>query len=59
MNDIVCVEIKDGSRRVLYKNKFIVSDKRAMLAFLTIIEKFGGYSIYQLIKDKVRIGDWF
>lgn len=57
--DFVIVEIRDYTRRVLYKNKFNLKDKNAILSLLFVLEKFSGFSIYELIKKKLEIGEWF
>lgn len=57
--DIVKVEIKDNTYRVLYKNTFNVKDKNGIFALLKSLEKFSGLSIYQIIQEKLKLGEWW
>ena len=57
--DFVEVKIKDSTRRTVYRSKFNISDKSAILQLLGILEKYSGFSIYQLVQQKLKIGDWF
>ena len=57
--DIVVVEIKDSTRRIIYRTKFNIKDKNAILAFLQILENYSGFSIIELIKQKLNIGEWW
>lgn len=57
--DIVEVKIKDCTRRTIYRGKFNVYDKNSILTLIGILEKFSGFSVIQLIKEKVKIGEWF
>lgn len=57
--DFVKVEIRDGSYRIIYKAKFHIRDKNKILELLRMLEKFAGFSIYQLIRDKLKVGEWW
>ncbi len=57
--EIVEVKIKDQTRRVIYKTKFNIGDKNAILKFLGILEKYSGFSVYQLVQEKLKVGDWW
>ena len=57
--DIVRIEITDFTRRIIYKNKFNIKDKNAIFSLLTILEKFSGISIPKLIREKMKVGEWF
>jgi len=57
--DVVNVEIRDQTRRVLYRNKFNIKDKNAIISFLQVLEKYSNFSIIDLIKKKMEIGDWW
>lgn len=56
---IVKAEIKDETYRKIYKYEFNIKDKNAILNFLKILEQYSGFSIMQLIKDKLNIGEWW
>lgn len=57
--DILKVRIEDFSRRTIYKNKINIRDKNAILNFLCILEKFSGLSINQILKEKLKIDEWW
>ena len=57
--DIIKVEIRDFTRRMLYRKKFNVRDKQALLELLEVMEKFSGFSIYNLISEKLKFGEWW
>jgi len=56
--DFVRVEIRDHSFRIIYKNKFNIQDKKAILNLLGVLEKFSGFSINEIIKMKLDT-EWF
>ncbi len=51
--DVIKIEIKDGSQRLLYKNKFSLNDENAIYNFLKVIEKFTNVSINTIINNKL------
>jgi len=57
--DIVDVQIRDQTRRVLYRNKFNIKDKNAIISFLQVLEKYSNFSIIDLIQQKIKLGDWW
>ena len=57
--DIVDVQIRDQTRRVLYRNKFNIKDKNAIISFLQVLEKYSNFSIIDLIQQKMKLGDWW
>ena len=57
--DVVSVEIKDPTRRILYRNKFNIKDKNAIVAFLQVLEKYSNFSVVELIRKKMEIGEWW
>lgn len=57
--DLLKVEIRDSSRRVLYRDKFNIRNKKAILSLLTVLEKFSGFSIINLVKEKMDVGEWW
>ena len=57
--DIVDVKIVDMTRRVLYRNKFNIKDKNAIISFLQVLEKYSNFSIIDLIQKKMKMGDWW
>ena len=54
--DTVKVEIKDFTRRLIYRSKFNIKDKNAILALLQIIETYSGFSVAEIIKSKLESG---
>lgn len=59
VGDIVKVEIRDETYRIIYKKKFNMNSKKDVLEFLSIVEKFGKFSVIELIREKAKIGEWF
>lgn len=57
--DTVKVEIKDQTRHVLYSNKFNINDKNAILSFLQVLENYSGFSVLEIINEKLKLGEWF
>ena len=57
--DVIEVKVTDFTRRTIYKSKFNVKDKNSILNLLSVLEKFSGFSINQLIREKLNIGEWF
>lgn len=57
--DLVEVRIKDETRKTIYKNRFNARDKNAILRLLEILEKYSGYSINEIIQDRLKIGEWW
>ena len=57
--DTVKVEIRDTTYRSIYKNTFNIVDKNAIYNLLKALERFSGMSIYQLIQDKLKLGEWW
>jgi hypothetical protein len=55
--DTVKIEIRDGSERILYKNKFSVNNEKEIYNFLKVIEKFSNLSISSIINNKLGL-DW-
>jgi len=55
--DIVLMEIRDSSQRILYRNKFRTTDEDGIYNFLKTFEKFSNISIANLINKKLG-GDW-
>lgn len=58
-SDTVKVEIKDFNRNTSYRTKFNINDKNAILNFLQILENYSGFSIAQLINEKMKLGQWW
>ncbi len=56
--DICKIEIRDQTYRILYKKKFNISDKQALVSALSAIEAFSGFSIQQVIRENLKL-DWF
>jgi len=58
VGDIIKVEIRDSTYRVIYKRRFRLNDKKAIIQLLEILEKFGNFSIAELMKERLGIGKW-
>ncbi len=59
--DTVKVEIKDSTRRTIYRTKFNIRDRKAIIAFLQVLENYSSFSITSLVKEKLKmdeIGWW-
>jgi len=52
--DTVKVEIKDYTRRLIYRNKFNIRDKNALINLLQMLETYSGFTIIELIKMKIK-----
>ena len=57
--DIIKIEIRDETYRILYKKKFNIMDKNAILSLLRTLEEFSGFSIIEIIKEKMKIRECF
>lgn len=57
--DIIKVEIKDQTRRTIYKCKFNINDKNSILYLMKAIEKYSGFSVLNIIEEKLKIGEWW
>lgn len=57
--ELVKVEIKDSTYKLVYRNTFNCKDKNAILTFLKTLEKFSGFSIYGIIQEKLKVGEWW
>jgi hypothetical protein len=57
--DFVKVEIRDETYRKVYKAKFNIRDKNALLSLIKVLEKFSGFSVLELIKIRIREDEWF
>jgi len=56
--DVVKIEIRDQTYKVLYRKKFNGNDMNAWWEVIQVSEKFG-FSVVELIKQKLGIGDFF
>jgi len=52
--DTVKVEIKDFTRRLIYRNKFNIRDKNALINLLQVLETYSDFTIIELIKMKMK-----
>jgi len=52
--DTVKVEIKDFTRRLIYRNKFNIRDKNALINLLQVLETYSNFTIIELIKMKMK-----
>lgn len=57
--DLVKVEIRDETCRVIHKAQFNLMDKNAIYDLLKALEKFSNFSIYEIIKSKTEKGEWW
>lgn len=57
--DTIKVEIRDQTYRIIYKCKFNISNKKSLIQLLGILEKFSGFSITEIVREKLKIGEWF
>lgn len=57
--DLVKIEIRDATYRIIYKKKFNIRDKNAILSVVKALEDYSGFSIAELIREKLKIGEWF
>ena len=57
--DNVTVTIRDGTYRKLHSQKFNIRDKNQIYSLLKALEKFGAPSIYALIQEKLKQGEWW
>lgn len=57
--DIVKIEIRDQTYRIIYRRTFNIKDKNAILSLIKILEDYSGFSVYQLIRQKLKIGEWW
>jgi len=57
--EVIKVELRDAYYKVIYKNKFKITDKQAIINLLGILEKYSGLSVTGLIKQKINAGEWF
>jgi len=52
--------IRDSTRRPSYKNKFNINDDKALIMFLSALEKWrSGKSIAQLLNERIKVGEWW
>jgi len=49
--DFVKVEFRDSNFRLLLRGKFDLNNKKDVMKLISIIEKFSGISLYDLISD--------
>ena len=57
--DIMKVEIRDFTFRILYKKRVNLRDINSIYQFLKVLEKFGDFSIAKIIKDRYKLDHWF
>lgn len=57
--DIVEIKIKDNSRRTIHKQRFNINDRNAILSLIKVLEKYSGFSVLELIEQKLKIGEWW
>jgi len=57
--EVIKVEIRDATRKILYRTKFNAQDKNAIIMLLGVLEKYSGFSVYALIQEKLKVGEWW
>lgn len=57
--DTVTIEIKDSTHRLIHRMKFNIKDKNSILKLFGVLEKFSGFSAYELVEAKIKGGEWF
>ena len=57
--DLMKVEVRDETYRIIYRNKFNIKDQNAVYAFLKVLEQFSGLSIREVIREKSKSKDWW
>ena len=57
--DMIKIEIRDSTYRVIYRGQFNIRDKNSILSLLAMLEKFSGLSIVELIKLKLDLREWW
>ena len=57
--DIVKVEIRDKNRTIMYRNKFNINDKKAILSFLEVLENYSGFSVTEIMSERLKLGEWW
>jgi len=55
--DLIKVEIRDETRRLIYRSKFNIRDKNAIISILQVLEKYSGFSLLALIREKLK-NEW-
>lgn len=48
--DVMKIEIRDFTRRIVYRNKINLNDKKSVQGLLVMLEKYCPFSVYDLIK---------
>jgi len=56
--EFVKVEIRDETYNIVYRNKFEIKNKNAIISLLSILETYSGFAIRDLIREKLK-EDWF
>jgi len=57
VGDIMKVEIRDQTYRIIYRTKFNIHDKSSIIKLLEVLEKFSGFSIVEIIKDRLKMDE--
>lgn len=57
--DTLRVEIRDQTRRVIYRNTICLNDKSQMRALLETLEGYSSLNIKELLKDKLEKEDYW
>jgi len=57
--ELIKVEIKDSTYKLVYRNTFNCKDKNSIFNLLKTLEKFTGFSIYNLIQEKLKADEWW
>jgi len=57
--DLVKIEIRDSTRRIIDRTKFNIKDKNSFLSALIMLEKYSGFSIPEIIREKMKTDEWW
>jgi len=55
--DIIKIEIRDQTYKIIYRTKFNIRDKNSWINFFGSLEKFG-FSVMEIIKEKIMKDRW-
>lgn len=56
--DLLDVTVRDSTRRTIYKNTFNIRDKNSIGSLLEVLEKFSGFSVSNLLKERANKNWW-
>ena len=57
--DLMSIEIRDQTNAVIFSHRLNLRSREDVKSFLAVIEKFSGFSIYQIIKESLGKQEFF